>query len=412
MSKSLRMSSWCWQCLAVYGALALSGIVAAAADEPAASTATLQPVPQGNFFSSLKQAFKQDFDQEVVRGHFDVGVPPDTHRYYCLADAKTGKREANGVAGQPAPRHDGMTGIKATAVSLYSCASAEQQGILVADGYVLSAVAGADAPLSSPSKPVVVNAAAAKGSLEMVEVAGVNLGMTVEAVRSVLKAKKLDAIAESTTSTAMPGKFVNIVAAWTLPHPVAGAEPVREYGESYEIMFTPVAGRERAMAIIHSVIYSAADAMHETALEIGLYKKYGGVGAADQLPNSVTWRLQSGGSMQTGDACERRGIVGGLSKFAMGATAYPNLGQPNLALRTALEEFRYQIDHCGVAIITADYVSPNGGASRENRIVSGFTVTAYSPSIALEGATAAGAETLAARGGDVLRGKEHVTPNL
>jgi hypothetical protein len=99
-------------------------------------------LPQESFFSSLKQAFKQDFDHEVVRGHFDVGSPPDAHRYYCLVDAKTGKRQANGVAGQPVLRADGMTGIKANAVSLYSCASAEQQGILITMGYVLSAGAG------------------------------------------------------------------------------------------------------------------------------------------------------------------------------------------------------------------------------------------------------------------------------
>src|SRR5882672_10417581 len=94
--------------------------------------------PRENFFSSLKQAFKQDLDREVVRGHFDVGSPPDTHRYYCLVDAKTGKSEANGVAGEPVLRPDGMTGIKAGAVSFYSCATVEQQGILVTTGYTLS----------------------------------------------------------------------------------------------------------------------------------------------------------------------------------------------------------------------------------------------------------------------------------
>ena len=97
------------------------------------------PAPTGNFFSSLKQAFKQDLDRDVVRGHFDVGSPPDTHRYYCLVDAKTGKSEANGVAGDPVLRRDGMTGIKAGAVSFYTCANAEQQGILVTTGYTLSA---------------------------------------------------------------------------------------------------------------------------------------------------------------------------------------------------------------------------------------------------------------------------------
>src|SRR5258708_820754 len=97
------------------------------------------PAPTGNFFSSLKQAFKQDLDREVVRGHFDVGSPPDAHRYYCLVDAKTGKSEANGVAGEPVLRPDGMTGIKAGAASFYTCVTAYQQGILVTTGYTLSA---------------------------------------------------------------------------------------------------------------------------------------------------------------------------------------------------------------------------------------------------------------------------------
>jgi ketosteroid isomerase-like protein len=114
------------------------------------------PAPTGNFFSSLKQAFKQDLDREVVRGHFDVGSPPDAHRYYCLVDAKTGKGETNGVAGEPVLRKDGMTGIKAGAVSFYSCVTAEQQGILVTTGYTLSQgirSKAAAAPPASPAPP-------------------------------------------------------------------------------------------------------------------------------------------------------------------------------------------------------------------------------------------------------------------
>src|ERR1700716_2774158 len=49
-------------------------------------------LPQQSFFSSLKQAFNKDFDHEVVRGHFDLGSPPNAHRYYCLVDPKTGKK--------------------------------------------------------------------------------------------------------------------------------------------------------------------------------------------------------------------------------------------------------------------------------------------------------------------------------
>jgi hypothetical protein len=109
---------------------------AASASSPA--SAAQPPSPKGDFFSSVKQAFKQDLDHDVVRGHFDVGTPPDTHRYYCLVDAKTGKSEANGVGGEPVLRPDGMTGIKSGAVSFYSCVNAEQQGILVTTGYSLS----------------------------------------------------------------------------------------------------------------------------------------------------------------------------------------------------------------------------------------------------------------------------------
>jgi len=111
----------------------------AAASSAAGEAQSQSPASAGNFFSSLKQAFKQDLDREVVRGHFDVGSPPDVHRYYCLVDAKTGKGETNGVAGEPVLRPDGMTGIKAGAVSFYTCVTAEQQGILVTTGYTLSA---------------------------------------------------------------------------------------------------------------------------------------------------------------------------------------------------------------------------------------------------------------------------------
>jgi pyruvate/2-oxoglutarate dehydrogenase complex dihydrolipoamide acyltransferase (E2) component len=140
--------------LAVILAILFGGSSGALADPQAGDAQT--PAPTGNFFSSLKQAFKQDLDREVVRGHFDVGSPPDVHRYYCLVDAKTGKGETNGVAGEPVLRPDGMTGIKAGAVSFYTCATAEQQGILVTTGYTLSPglrSKAAAAPPASPAPP-------------------------------------------------------------------------------------------------------------------------------------------------------------------------------------------------------------------------------------------------------------------
>jgi hypothetical protein len=111
-------------------------------------------VPKGSFLSSLKQAFTEDFDQEVVRGHFDVGSPPDVHRYYCLVNPKTGKSAVNGVAGQLVLRADKMTGIKGAAVAPLSCADAEQKGILVTSGYVLRGSASSKiAPLAPVQKP-------------------------------------------------------------------------------------------------------------------------------------------------------------------------------------------------------------------------------------------------------------------
>jgi ketosteroid isomerase-like protein len=161
------------QTLALILAISSGGSIAAPADPQsgdvnggAASPAAggEQPAPTGSFFSSLKQAFKQDLDRDVVRGHFDIGSPPDAHRYYCLVDAKTGKGEPNGVAGDPARRRDGMTGIKAGAVSFYTCADAEQQGILVTTGYTLSEALrskAAAAPPASPAPPRAAPAASA-----------------------------------------------------------------------------------------------------------------------------------------------------------------------------------------------------------------------------------------------------------
>src|SRR5882762_2249202 len=103
---------------------------------PAPSDA--QSAPKESLLTALKQGFAEDFEREVVRGHFDVGSPPDAHRYYCMFNTKTGKSGVNGVAGQLVLRADKMTGIKGAAVSPFSCADAEQKGILVTTGYVLS----------------------------------------------------------------------------------------------------------------------------------------------------------------------------------------------------------------------------------------------------------------------------------
>jgi len=138
------------------GALAnpQAGADSTASATPSSSDAP-PSLPQDSFFSSLKQGFNKDFDREVVRGHFDQGSPPNSHRYYCLVDPKTGKRESNGVLGQTIPMAGGMTGIKDSSVSLYRCADAEKQGILVTTGYGMGADAGSKpAPQASAAASV------------------------------------------------------------------------------------------------------------------------------------------------------------------------------------------------------------------------------------------------------------------
>jgi hypothetical protein len=378
-------------------------------------------LPQQSFFSSLKQAFNKDFDHEVVRGHFDLGSPPNARRYYCLVDAKTGKREPNGVLGQPFLVAGGMTGIKGGSVSLYSCDTAEKQGVLVTTGYVLSV--GAGGMIAPPSQAQTQMAAPALPDVlpVKVDVAGVNLGMSPDEVRAILKSKKLLDYYESTetlghfdsTKGALQpianGRFVNVIATWAPPASSPVGDARGEDGESYEVMFTPVPGKERAMAIIHSVGYSPANAVRETALENGLVKKYGGFTTPDDLPGSPTWRFQSGGNVQVGDPCNRRGIFGGLSGLNVGT-------RQNLALKTTPDEFRFQMDRCGIAIVTEDHSTANGGAPHEDRIVTRFTVTAYSPSIGFEGATTAA--QLIQTAGDAVnkasaaRAKDQLAPNL
>ena len=66
--------------------------------------------------------------------------------------------------------------------------------------------------------------------------------------------------------------------------------------------------------------------------------------------------------------------------------------------------------------MTEDHHTANGGALREDRLVTRFTVTAYSPAIGLEGANAA-AQLIQAAGGtgkksDATRAKDQSAPSL
>jgi hypothetical protein len=406
-------------------------------------------MPQDGLFSSIKQNLRESA-QEVVRGHFDLGEPPNVRRYYCLVSPKNGRREPNGVLGDPLPRPDGMTGIKFDAVSLYTCAMAEQKGYLVSTGYVLLGPAArtappalaasppppaiapgatpsvAAAPLAAASSPPSVATpfpvAAAPPPVRMaadkIDVAGVKLGMSPDAVRAVLKSKNLQHYKEWTetlsslsgagVSQPIPnGRFVNVIATWTPAVATAAGEDFVGAGESFEVMFTPVPGAERAMAIVHTEGFSRQDAIHETALDEGLVKKYGGYVSAGALPESVTWRFQSDGSVQVGDACGRRGTFGGL-----GGLSVANAPRENLALRRTQQELQSQVERCGDATVTADHFTPNGGALPADRLVTRFTVTAFSPGLGLEGARKAAQLVQAAGPSSEARSKDAKTPDL
>ncbi len=373
----------------------------AAAADSSASSAAEPSLPQQGFFSSLKQAADEDFAREVVRGHFDLGTPPNTHRYYCLLDPKTGRKQPNGVLGQPFAVPGGLTRIKETAVSLYRCADAEKAGLLITTGYVTGmsapgqgqAAQGQAAPepaaAAAPANAVATPPPAAStpaasptsavASSGTVDVAGIKLGMSPDEVRRVLRAKQLPDYFESIAAQTVAGaRFVNIIATWA-----QGAD-----GESYAVMFTPVPGEERAMAIVHSVVYSPANAVPESSHLAGLVQQYGGFATPGDVPESPTWRFQDGGQVLVGDPCHRRAIFGALHELNVAGAPWKNV-----ALETTLAEFRFQMEHCGTAIVTEDHVAAiaaaQGGAPHEQRTITRFTVTAYSPSIAFDGAASA-----------------------
>src|SRR5579863_5700552 len=200
-----------WILLLVLGACSRAfadppaGTPAGAADGTSYTNPTT--LPQENFFSSIKESLRLGFDHEEVRGHFDLGTPPNSHRYYCLVDTKTRIREPNGVLGQPVPMPDGTTGLKIDSVSLYGCDKAEKQGMLVTAGYLLKApVAGAAAaspPSAPPSPPIPTPASVSAPAVSApaplpaaplasaptpakIDVAGIALGMSLDEVRALL----------------------------------------------------------------------------------------------------------------------------------------------------------------------------------------------------------------------------------
>jgi hypothetical protein len=413
------------------------GRLPALADAPAVTDAGApKTIPQDSILSSVKQSLNQDVEHDVVRGHFELGDPPNVHRYYCLISTKTGRREPNGVLGELDPHRDGMIGVKNSSVSMYSCTKAEQAGLLVTTGYIFNGAAvtasvpaapqpPAEAPQGAPRQAAPTPVAAppiVAISPTQIDIAGIRLGMSPDEVRAVLKSKKLLDYNESAETLSyldsakgamqpIPnGRFVNVIAAWTPTPASAGGDNSQVDGEAFEVMFTPVPGKERAMGIVHSVGYSPANAVREVALENGLVRKYGGFGTND-LPHSPTWRIQSSGYLQVGDPCNRRGTLGGI-----GALNGASMARENLALKRGAEDLKSVIDRCGVAILTEDHFTANGGALREDRLVTRFTMTAYSPEIALEGAKGA-AQLIQTAGGtakksDGTRPKDSPAPSL
>ena len=320
--------------------LLLGGPLAALAGTPAVTDAGApKSIPQDSIFSSVKQSLNQDVEHDVVRGHFELGEPPNVHRYYCLISTKTGRREPNGVLAELDPRRDGMIAVKNSSVSMYSCTKAEQAGLLVTTGYIFN---GAPVTASAPAapqppmeatKPAVAAAAGAVPAVAAVaapavaaapepvvlsptqiDIVGIRLGMSPDDVRAVLKAKKLLDYNESAETLSyldsakgamqpIPnGRFVNVIAAWTPAPSSTSGDNYQADGEAFEVMFTPVPGKERVMGIVHTMGYSPANAVREVALENGLVKKYGGFGPND-LPQSPTWRIQASGQMPIGIKC-------------------------------------------------------------------------------------------------------------
>ncbi len=51
------------------------------------------------------------------------------------------------------------------------------------------------------------------------------------------------------------------------------------------------------------------------------------------------------------------------------------MARENLALKKGFGDLRDQIDRCGAAILTEDHFTANGGALREDRLVTRFTMT-------------------------------------
>ena len=115
--------------------------------------------------------------------------------------------------------------------------------------------------------------------------------------------------------------------------------------------------------------------------------------AAAGLPQSATWRYLAGGTVTVGDGCGRRDLFGGLGPLQRGECTRKH------RFSKVAGELDFEVQHCGIALVTEDHHTANGGALRADRMVTRYTVTAYSPVLAQEGA--AQAETILRAAGHV-----------
>jgi hypothetical protein len=215
---------------AVALAICLAACGTAAADPPASDTQVAES--KGGFLSSFRQAIEQDPARDVVRGHFEVGTPPDTHRYYCLVNPKNGKNEENGVRGTPFVRSDGMTGIKEPAVTQLNCADAEKRGLLVTEGYVLKGAAVKTAPASAAAAAPAAAATAAPAASAAPAAAA-----AAPAAAAAVPAAAVPAAAAATAATAATASTASAAAA-----PVAATA-------SAPVAATDAAARTEVMAV-------------------------------------------------------------------------------------------------------------------------------------------------------------------
>lgn len=354
-----------------------------------AQTDSSAPPPKKGFLSSLGDSFKQAIDPKAVRGYFDAAG----QRYYCLVDTKTGANQDAAVQGLVTKLDNGSSTINTPTTTTLSCDKVEKLGklMLMAGSTNMPApMGGAEqrAGAASTSTGIDVSALA-------IDVSGVKLGMSLDEVRAVLKAKGFGKYKEWTKTLAymdqingggsrmIPnGQWVNVVATWIPPPPSQRGPSFTSDGESYFVEFTPVPGHERAILITHTVGYSTANAIRQSTLEDGLAKKYRDFprSTATGTPASPSWIFEAGGAVH-GDAAQACRLVAAVpDELDIGERG-------NESTNSALAGGWPQ--RCGVAMVMAEQYVQNYNAALADRIVTRFSVRAYSTALAIEGRLAA-----------------------